>query len=194
VASLAEGQVSGAIEAEGVLRIVKVLRVTPERPRGFDEVKDEAVALALEEKQKAAVGRWVEKLRAVAAVKLNDRAIRSYEKERAAWLKREEEQVAAKTAADAARAEALSARAKALPGPAKPAEAPGAPAGDAPATAPAAEPAAADRAAAPAATEVPASAASQGALAPATPAPALAAPAVPAAPAPSIPASPASRP
>jgi parvulin-like peptidyl-prolyl isomerase len=187
VAALGEGQVSGSIKAEDVLRVVKVLRVNPEQPRPYEEVKDQAKALALQEKQKAEQARWVEKLRAAATVKVNDRAIRSYEKERAAWLKREQEQDAAKKAAETAQAEALAARAKALPGPppaTPPAGAPGAPAPDAPATAPAAA-AAADGAgkpeAAPAATDAPSAAPAQPAPAPAAPAPAAPAPAAPAA-------------
>jgi parvulin-like peptidyl-prolyl isomerase len=117
VAALEEGQVSGPIAAEDVHRVVKVLRVTLERRRSYAEVVEEARALALQEKQKAELVRWVEKLRAVATVSLHDRAIRSYEKERSAWLKREQKEDAERKAAEAARAEALAARAKALPGP-----------------------------------------------------------------------------
>jgi parvulin-like peptidyl-prolyl isomerase len=174
VVALGEGQVSGPLKTDDVYRLVKVLRIDPERPRPFDEVKEEALALALQEKQKAAQARWVEQLRAVASVKLNDRAIRAYEKDRAAWLKREEEEAAAKKAAETARAEAMAARAKALPGPPPATPAAGAEAaqkGEGAGTAPAAKddaaPAPGAPQAAPAATEVPAAAA-QAAPAPST--------------------------
>lgn len=162
VAALSEGEVAPTIvEGEASFRIVKVLRVNPERQKTFEEAQGEARAAALQEKQAAEQKRWVEKLRSVAKVKLHDRAIRDYEKERNGWLQREQAAETAKKEAEAAREAALVERIKPLapapaapkPAEAKPADAT-APAGGAPAvpaaapgTAPAAAPATAPAAA-----------------------------------------------
>lgn len=123
VTELKEGESTQPIEVDGSFRILKVLKIHPERPKPFEEVKEEARAGALRLKQAAAQARWVEQLRAAAKVRLDDRAIRAYEAERNALVREETRRAAARDAAKAARLAALAERAGALPQPAAPAPA-----------------------------------------------------------------------
>ncbi|HET9555275.1 MAG TPA: peptidylprolyl isomerase [Anaeromyxobacteraceae bacterium] len=89
VASLGEGEVSAPIATKEGQHLVKVLSVRPARPRPFEEVADEVRRRALEEKQEAAVARWVKTLRASARIEVDDDAIRAYGRERLEALRRD---------------------------------------------------------------------------------------------------------
>ncbi len=148
VAALGEGEVSAPIRTKLGFHLVKVLSIVPERPHGFDEVKDRARAAALEEKRRAAYERWVSALRGSARIELSDRGIRAYEKEQLEALRREQAEKAAELARKKASEAAKAAAAAGHPADAAPA-APATP-GPAAAPAPAPVPAAAPGAAAPA--------------------------------------------
>lgn len=74
-------------EAGGVMKpvadplgwhVIKVLEIAPKRQLSFDEVKDRAKDAALEVKKRAARERWLDKLRAVATIEIDDKAIARY--------------------------------------------------------------------------------------------------------------------
>lgn len=99
VAALGEGEVSAPLKASDGYHLVKVLSIAPERPKAYDEAKDEAKARALEERQRAEVDRWVKTLRAAAKIEINQAGIRAYEKESLEALRKEQEARAAEARA-----------------------------------------------------------------------------------------------
>jgi len=99
VAALGEGEVSAPIRARDGYHLVKVLAIVPERPRTFEESKEEARARALEERQRAEVDRWVKALRAAARIRISEAGIRAYVAEAREEARREREAAQAKGAA-----------------------------------------------------------------------------------------------
>jgi parvulin-like peptidyl-prolyl isomerase len=109
IAALAEGQVSAPLRSKSAFHIVKVLAITPERQRSFDEVREEARKVALDEAKKEARDRWVKTLREAATVQISPPGIKAFSRERMEALRRENE--AREAEAKAAQEKAAAARA-----------------------------------------------------------------------------------
>ncbi len=140
IAPLSEGEVSAPVKSKEGFHIIKVLSTKPARQLPFDEVRDEAKKLDLQERRKAATDKWVATLKAAAKVKISDAGIRAYSKERTEELRRERELARAKEAPPSSQSSAPTA-APAPAGSSAPAPAPGPDV-----TAPVAAPAPGDRA------------------------------------------------
>jgi len=81
VFSLDEGKVSEPLKSKFGWHLVKVSKITPERPLGLEEAKEPIRKKLLEQKQREARAFWVKKLRAASTIRISNPGIRKFVKD-----------------------------------------------------------------------------------------------------------------
>ncbi len=78
ILTLLAGQVSKPVDDAAGWHLIKVLETEEQTIRGFDEVKEQVKNRVLDTKKRAARSTWVEKLRAVSKIEIDDAAIKAF--------------------------------------------------------------------------------------------------------------------
>ncbi|HYV40780.1 MAG TPA: peptidyl-prolyl cis-trans isomerase, partial [Thermoanaerobaculia bacterium] len=81
VFSLDEGKVSEPLKSKFGWHLVKVSKITPERPLGLEEAKEPIRKKLLDQKQREARAFWVKKLRAASTIRISNPGIRKFVKD-----------------------------------------------------------------------------------------------------------------
>lgn len=83
VFSLEEGQISEPLKSKFGWHLVKVEKITPERPMSLEEAKEAIRKKVLEQKQREARAVWVKKLRDASTIRISNSGIREFVKNNA---------------------------------------------------------------------------------------------------------------
>lgn len=78
VVKIGEGDVSDPIQSKFGWHVVKVSKIEPQRALTFDEANDDIRRLLLQKKQREKRAYWVKKLREVAVIRIDERAVRAF--------------------------------------------------------------------------------------------------------------------
>jgi parvulin-like peptidyl-prolyl isomerase len=81
--SLEEGQISEPLKSKFGWHLIKVEKITPERPMSFEEAKEAIHKKVLEQKQREARAVWVKKLREASTIRISNSGIREFVKSNA---------------------------------------------------------------------------------------------------------------
>jgi parvulin-like peptidyl-prolyl isomerase len=80
VFSLAEGEISEPLQSRFGYHVMRVSRIMPERPLGFEDAREAIRKTVLEQKQREARAMWVKKLREASTIVISNSGIRKFVK------------------------------------------------------------------------------------------------------------------
>jgi parvulin-like peptidyl-prolyl isomerase len=80
VFSLAEGEISEPLQSRFGYHVMRVSRIMPERPLGFEDAREAIRKTVLEQKQREARAVWVKKLREASTIVISNSGIRKFVK------------------------------------------------------------------------------------------------------------------